>query len=277
MKTFKNFINEQHEETLTGYKLVLALKEKLKKDCSFFFNESKKLPMLRGADLGEHQKGEKWLPKTFVKQSIRTDRKTRNSHNNPFFFWSFNAAVEHQFGIKDIRSKSLFCTGNIGMARYYGDINFVFPIGQFKYIWSPEINDSYEDIHLMHFSDIQHTGEKSGEFESSMQYYPWLSKMERIYINKWIENKEFNLDDLSQTESKVLQIAAPIIKKNFEKYNYQFNQNLDGAIKSGNEIFIIAPAEYYSVSKSQLAMALGLKSEAPHEVIYEALMNEIFD
>ena len=41
------------------------------------------------------------------------------------------------------RSKGVFCTGAKSVARSYGAINLVFPVGQFKYIWSPSIPDAF--------------------------------------------------------------------------------------------------------------------------------------
>lgn len=46
------------------------------------------------------------------------------------------------FGFK-ARSQSVFCTGSFIEAKKYGDVYNIFPIGNFKYCWSKDIEDIY--------------------------------------------------------------------------------------------------------------------------------------
>lgn len=44
------------------------------------------------------------------------------------------------------RSEGLFVTGRYDRASEYGNVYAVFPIGDFKFVWSPEVYDLYEQI-----------------------------------------------------------------------------------------------------------------------------------
>jgi len=41
---------------------------------------------------------------------------------------------------------AMFCTGNSNEAEEYGNLHCVFPIGNFKFVWSPKMRDSYIDM-----------------------------------------------------------------------------------------------------------------------------------
>jgi hypothetical protein len=52
---------------------------------------------------------------------------------------------EKKFGWK-ARSGGVFCSGHPSIAARYGTPYLFFPIGEYKYIWSPEIRDLYDYI-----------------------------------------------------------------------------------------------------------------------------------
>jgi hypothetical protein len=49
---------------------------------------------------------------------------------------------QKKFGVK-ARSQSLFCTNEYLSTLQYGNPYYIFPIGKYKTIWSPEIADLY--------------------------------------------------------------------------------------------------------------------------------------
>ena len=60
---------------------------------------------------------------------------------------AFDKAAKKKFGWKP-RSEGMFCVGNKEVAKYYGLAYSVWPIGTFKFIWSDEVDDffnEYED------------------------------------------------------------------------------------------------------------------------------------
>ena len=53
-----------------------------------------------------------------------------------------------KFGWK-ARSNAIFCTGDYNFAGSYGEnVYMIFPIGKYKYLWSPEIGDLYIVVDL---------------------------------------------------------------------------------------------------------------------------------
>ncbi len=44
------------------------------------------------------------------------------------------------------RSKTIFCTGSKSLAEGYGKAYMVFPVGNYKYIWSPKVDDMFVAI-----------------------------------------------------------------------------------------------------------------------------------
>ena len=57
----------------------------------------------------------------------------------------FNRAMEKKFGIADIRRKTVFASGSVNQAKLYGQIFYFFPIGDFKFTYAPDVEDSYEE------------------------------------------------------------------------------------------------------------------------------------
>lgn len=81
----------------------------------------------------------------FLKKKVRTDRKPKDTPQDVSD--AFDVVAKKKFGWKP-RSEGMFCTGMPEVAKYYGLVYSVWPIGAFKFIWSPDIedfNNEYED------------------------------------------------------------------------------------------------------------------------------------
>jgi hypothetical protein len=91
------------------------------------------------------------------KKKVRKDRKPKDmdikTHKE------LNKLFHKKFGWK-VRSEGLFCTGNINEAGGYGYEFLVFPIGEFKYVWSPEIRDLYSFIEEMKGEGLEYDLQK---------------------------------------------------------------------------------------------------------------------
>lgn len=131
------------------------------------------------------------------KGKVRKDRKPRDStaelHNllNKYFY--------EKTGIK-YRSESLFVSGDKDKGYEYGSKVFaIFPIGEFHYAWSDEIEDPWVELEFNMTDEEKVT--RRQEFESHLEY-----------------------DD-----------------------PYKFDEGLEEAIESKNEI-MIACDEYYAVA-----------------------------
>lgn len=69
---------------------------------------------------------------------VRKDRKPRDS--DPHASKLMDDWFEKHYGIRP-RGQGLFCSGKVGEAKVYGTPTYVFPVGNFKYIWGVEAQD----------------------------------------------------------------------------------------------------------------------------------------
>jgi hypothetical protein len=252
---------EDKKNFLTGYKLALHAWEKINADCKPFLEQSKGIPMFRGV-APKYVGGERAEYATFEKRSVRTDRIPRSSAHDAFFNWSFNAVMEREFKIKNIRYSSLFATGSEAQAVYYGDLHFIFPIGNFDTIWSKRVNDSYEEINLL--NHMRH------EFENRAAYAEWVDENLEPYFERLVKEGNFDYTVLKTARNEhINKMYVWLDKTLIKEYGYVKNAALDYVLKSGNEIFIPAPCEYYSVSARYLAEAVGTGANEEGTYIYK--------
>lgn len=225
-------------EVLENSDELTPIIEKIKRDCQPFLSQSKGLPMMRGVSAKDTTS----VP-LFSEESVRMDRRPRNSGNQPFFNWSFNAVIQEKFKIPRVRFTSLFCSGSYGSAQYYGVPTFVFPKENFKYLWSPKINDSYEDIKSLrkHYNYLN----QNYKNEEDTTFGDWRYKMVEPFINNLIEKNDYEVDSLLKLGDPILDDIHKEIYKDYEQYKMS---GFSAALKSRNEIFIIGPQEYYSLN-----------------------------
>lgn len=141
---------------------------------------------------------------------LRTDRKPMNTSK------IISSGIDNWFN--DVfnfkaRSSAIFCVGKSGkkIAREYGPLYIIFPMNGYKYVWSNEVEDLYTVLY-----------KTSATYEKSKN-----DKYSNIHIEYGKLLKKGNIDN-----NKI-----DIFMKNL---NYK-NNNLEEAIKSGNEIMIHTP------------------------------------
>ena len=84
--------------------------------------------------------------KNFMKKKVRMDRKPLDTKKQ--YHKLLDDELYKKFKIRG-RTKCIFVTGNKIDARRYGNIYSIFPIGNFKFIWSPMVKDyTYKLKHL---------------------------------------------------------------------------------------------------------------------------------
>jgi len=176
----------------------------------------------------------KFIPRTgaFV-ANTRKDRRPLDTITSVHRI--INKWLKMVFGWKARSENVLFVEGNsiknLTRERWRGKGELVvFPVGNFRYIWSPEIQDMTGDLEINR-EDIEDTisikWEDSPEWSGSYQEYPpedWTVK-EREKILKEKENS---------------------IIKALEESKYT-NKNMAKAIRSGNEIMINCK-QYYALA-----------------------------
>ena len=115
-----------------------------------------------------------------------------------------------------------FVTSNSDMAKDYGNVVLIIPIGEFHYLWSPHVKDLFEDW---------------DEFESG-----------EIFNAKQKGDPSPNIEDMC---NKYLEL----MERNVMQYR---TINLKDAIESGNEIMIYCD-RYFVFPHKNLAVMTALK------------------
>ena len=138
---FKTFLIES-----STYSLEQAM-EHIRRECTAFLRASQGKPLMRGI-AKERIKGSD-IVRIDQSKVLFTDhpsnRPPRDSDDG--FNFMFNAMMDVAFQEENIRRHSVFVTGSRSVAQMYGNVNFVFPAGTIKYLWSKQIDDSYESDH----------------------------------------------------------------------------------------------------------------------------------
>ena len=107
---------------------------RIEKDCKPFLKQLKgsKGLLLRGS----HKKN-------LVMMKVRP-RQDRIPMSTPkILHKEIDEVFNKKFGWKP-RSTGVFCTGRESKALYYGWLNSVWPIGNFKFLWSPQVDDLFD-------------------------------------------------------------------------------------------------------------------------------------
>ena len=199
-------------------------------------------------------------------------RKNRNPKDSPIKTHNIlDKLFKKKFGWK-ARSNAIFCTGNIHTAAAYGkNVYMIFPIGKYKFLWSPEIDDLYETIDgdmllpetekdiLLYYKDEIH----QKAYTTALRAYNIMagkSKSNNIPKDEWIKDQLSDFIDAAVLETKQENAA-----KNNETYlkvihGYK-NTDLIAAIQSRNEIMInckeyiaLKEVNYYSDIFKYMAM-----------------------
>ena len=140
MKTFKQFLLSEatdHNE----------LKELLEHFCAPFIRESKSRGLLkRGMKFS--RENEKSVADPFDdndriyywERAVRQDRKPKDLTAG--LHLKIDQWFNEKFGFK-ARSQTVFCVGERGNVAEYGDLYYIFPMGEFQYVWSPNVRDLF--------------------------------------------------------------------------------------------------------------------------------------
>ena len=115
----------------------LSIVTPIYKDCQPFF---KAMGISGTNNLGGFMYSGRRGKPDFFTGTVRTDRKSVDM--SPELQSDLNKEFVNQFGYP-ARSNSVFCTGDDDVTTYYGSPFMIFPIGNFKFLWSDDIRDLY--------------------------------------------------------------------------------------------------------------------------------------
>lgn len=283
---FKTFLLQEDSE-ITFEEAIRSIAKK----CKPFLNESEDHPLFRGIALSKVTRdGYTTFENKILFTQQPEDRQPRDSTLN--FNILFDAMIDCVFGIKNIRTHSVFASGNSAIAGGYGTEHIIFPAGEFKYIWSPKINDSVSDTSDM-LQKIARFGSQHGFHLSAIAMRTMWNKIpsssEPYYASEWVEGGktivnhtqsayQYSTDGLGEdTEESIHQM----IKDGMFMYGSKFykSTNLPHAISSGHEILIHESKGYYSlpikIVLNEYNKARGLKGSAEWDDMYKFILEEI--
>jgi len=155
---------------------------------------------------------------------VRSERKPRDLYID--IHEDFDKEFQKQFGYP-ARSNSLFCSGSQSQAYEYGISYMIFPQGNYKFLWSPEVIDLY----LYLDKNTNHNGVKhdNGLWDFIHASVGWVQK----------DNDKSDADIAELTDISYHIYIRDAVKK------YRSN-DLSLALTSGNEIMLNC-TKYYTV------------------------------
>lgn len=136
---FKEFLFERQVNDLE------SVIQQIRSNCKPFLKTGRMLYRGFSPYLAKETGVEKFDPTVAFYSPHPTNRKPRDSARNPYFNFMFNGGAELAFDVEQIRERTIFATNNPAMAMIFGEVTFFFPVGDFKYLTSGKMSDSFED------------------------------------------------------------------------------------------------------------------------------------
>jgi len=170
------------------------LLELIKRDCQPFIKSNVDGLMFRGM----RNKGV-----GAFKQSVRADRKPKNMA--PEIHTKIDDWFQTKFGIK-ARSETVFVTGDFADARSYGKVYAILPIGEFDFVWSPNVGDLFLMFHNEKEADVPDRLEElkyqTTDLKAAIDsYYEIMVRCKQYYAVPMYSQDEANVW-MNQLESK---------------------------------------------------------------------------
>jgi len=137
---FKNYLIEieKKDQPLEHIRNKTII-EMLEKDCKQFLKESRGTFIWRGVKNLQSKMG----GKDYIKIKPRINRQPTDT---PLYIHKYvDKVFKEKFGWP-ARSEGVFVTGEKARARYFGELASVWPIGSFKFVWSPSVRDFTVDM-----------------------------------------------------------------------------------------------------------------------------------
>lgn len=253
---FKEFLFERQ---ITSLESVV---QQIRSNCKPFLKHGRMLyrgysPYMVKAEGGV----DKFDPMTAFYSPHPVNRKPRDSANAATFNFMFNAGAELAFDVQDIRTRSVFVTNSIPLAKVFGEVTFFFPAGDFSFITSKMIRDSFEDANVIR-TDI---GLAIGM--GPMKVREGFEILAEKYKNKpheWIIDAEKALkptmDAFNEDDEQFYFHLKDALKGTYDKF-YDDTPNLGHYTfpKNGGELLFYETHGYYSVPAKMVMAEMSAK------------------
>lgn len=249
---FKDYILENGPPPGETFEQVI---HNIKKNCQTYFERNPTTPIFRGVSARYMRAGFTPHP---------AERPPRDS--GKAFNFAFNAGYQLAHKVPSVRTRTVFATGDAAMTAEYGELGFFFPVGDFKYGWSADINDSYdEEGEIMsrvgeHFKKMNDSTRPDAEYIGQL----FQDLANEITPASWVNNRNDEGEDMTL---QVISDQTPNawwgkVKNAYDKLaeslrvtfdtTYLDNADLEAAVKSGNEILFYRTGGYYMIPYSMV-------------------------
>lgn len=176
---FKEFLLERKVDSLHD------VVQQIRSNCKPFLRQGRMLYRGFSPYLAKEGGAEKFDPNIAFYSPHPTNRKPRDSA--PGFNFMFNSGTELRFKIEQMRERTIFVTNNPSLAMIFGEVTFFFPVGDFKYITSSKVSDSYEDAYRIRESLAALTGISPGKIRSG---FDALADAYKKKPHEWLTDAE---------------------------------------------------------------------------------------
>ena len=255
MISFKQFLNEGQE---LSYKFDEGI-ELIKDHCRDFISLSSEKPLFRGiSKLTVSKTGITHNNVSDITWSAHPKNRSPKDSDAAFNF-AINAMFDAAFALEDVRKQSIFATGKYSQSVQYGAVMYCFPKGKIRWLWSPKIEDAYEQARSIYENIVKHSTITPIPSCKMHQIFDDLQMIYRKGPHSWVYDLE---GDAEEHTVKAVSTAIPNVEETFGKspYNaihtalintaqdlYSESKGLDAAIASENEIMIYESDGYYMV------------------------------
>lgn len=214
-------------------------------DCEEFLSYSTGLPVWRGISSNDLARGDVINPilseklQTWLNVRLLTVRKNREPMStSPAIHEAVDEYFNEKFGSK-FRSNAVFGTGKRLQALGYGEgvPYLILPVSDFKFAWSPIIQDLFSDIVSAHHSDLE-----PAIIAGFTKAFQQMGKLPTGTVSEGDFNQAFE-DYFLYAGFKD---QAKMIKRLLEVTDWYQDTNLRSAIKSENEIMFDCD-QYYAI------------------------------
>ena len=212
-ETLEQDFNNTHADKITE-----KLEDFILKNCQPYLRQNKTgLPLYRGIG-GEHVDDDD-LDDILIKK-VRKNRQPKDTAD--YLHIIFDEAFKKRFGW-GVRSQGLFATGCRESTKHYGAAYIVFPIGDFSFVFSPEIGDLYVATENLMYDN---------GFVTKLKL-PIQNEAADNIAKAWMATRTTGNND----DRWLLLKKYPIILDTYIKKHYT-DKNFTQAVKSKNEISI---------------------------------------
>lgn len=242
---------------------LLDLQHQIRAECKPFLAQTK-LPLYRGMSnvpLPEDaEQAKSWpISKLMPHKMQRKDRAPKDTDKT--LSKIFDEAIATVAGFKP-RSEGTFAVGREDVANLYGDAFLIFPKGEFKFVWSPLVEDLSMEIEekflfssnvlvslQKHASKMKTAGILSKEQAAKLKGLDTAVKQQKFW------RQEFAGGDFTKL-FPVISWWLPLQYK---------TTDLNKAIKSDHEVTIYAPEGYYVVGVDTLNLLSNSGEYSPEK------------